>query len=156
MAYVSNYRYPITKVEIIQLQLDTHVIARQFRDKQTGGEPIRIENFVIDRFWKLSRLCDRLYGSYTQCKQITVVLGFLKGISCSSDNTSRKLHIITFLAKRERSKQEKMASVTKVGSHSPQSLLVSTSDNGRLHSHCMKLTVVQARHANNESGKSLM
>ena len=54
MAHVSNYRYAITKVEIIQLQLDTQVIARQFRDKQTGGEPITIENFVIDRFWKLS------------------------------------------------------------------------------------------------------
>ena len=44
ITWVSKYK----KVQIGQLQLDTHVIARQLRDNKARGEPITIENFVID------------------------------------------------------------------------------------------------------------
>ena len=39
----------LQKVQIEHLLLDTHVIAHRLHDKQACGEPITIENFVIDR-----------------------------------------------------------------------------------------------------------
>ena len=44
--WVSNYMYK--KVVVGYLQSDIHVIARRLREKKARGEPITIENFVID------------------------------------------------------------------------------------------------------------
>ena len=51
-------RYQITGIQFVVVQigylkLDTHVIARRFRDNQERAESIKIENFVIDTIKKL-------------------------------------------------------------------------------------------------------
>ena len=48
ITWVSNYSVRLQKVQIGHLQLDTHLIARRLRDKYARGEPVTIENFVID------------------------------------------------------------------------------------------------------------
>ena len=44
----------LKKVQIGQLLFETHVIARRLRDKQARGEPITIDNFVIDTIKELT------------------------------------------------------------------------------------------------------